>query len=134
MKVYVSHPIRGIHREKDTDEQAIMDKNNLMARIFGMALRVKFPQHEFYVPAEHEEFVVIAYRRAYMAEGSILDVDCQIIDTKDGLIFYNHQGELSNGMHTEREHACATGKPHAIISSLSLVADLPELEELLKCN
>ncbi len=135
MKIYVSHPIRGIHQKDGMDEQAVMDKNNLMARIFGAALRVRFPQHEFYVPAENEEFVALAYKHRQLDETSILDVDCLIIDTKDGVIFYNHEGQYSKGMHTEKDHTLKTCKPYRTIGRLESVASLPELEEvLLKCK
>ncbi len=131
MKIYVSHPIRGI---RENPSPAYITHNRLMAQIFGAALRIRYPQHEFYVPAEHEEFVQAAYDNPYLSINQILDIDCKIIDVKDGVIFYNHERMFSGGMKTEHAYAINTNKPKMVIISLSLIVELPELEGLLRCN
>jgi len=131
MKIYVSHPIRGVAPNPSPEYIAL---NNRIAKIFGAALRVRYPQHEFYVPAENEEFVALAYEHDYLDEGEILGLDCKIIDSKDGVIFYKHEYRFSNGMLRELQHAVDTNTPNATVSSVSEVAWLPELEDLLKCN
>jgi len=129
MKIYVSHPIRGIHRDAG---QAEIEANNLRAKIFGAALRLRYPQHEFHIPAEHEEFVALAHVGHYLSADEILSIDCQLIDRSDGVIFYDHQARFSPGMLVENHHACQGNKPTAILSSTELIYTLPELEVLLK--
>ena len=129
MKIYVSHPIRGTNRNASRAE---IYAHNLRAKIFGAALRLRYPQHEFHVPAEHEEFVHLAYRYEYLVESSILAIDCHIINRCDGVIFYDHQACFSKGMLVEHHHACQENKPTAILSSIELIYTLPDLEVLLK--
>jgi len=131
MKIYVSHPIRGIVQGPTPE---YIEHNNLMARIFGAALRVRYPHHSFYVPAENEEFVALAYATNSLDETQILMLDGMIIDSKDGVIFYDHELAFSGGMAFEQTHAKNTNKPVATVASLGAVSELPELEVLLKCN
>ena len=102
IKVYVSHSIRGKFGNDATDEQ--MEANNNKAKAFGTVISKEFPMIDFYVPGEHDELVLIAYRRGYLKEDEILKVDCEIIDRCNFLIVYAPDGYTSRGMHIEIDH------------------------------
>lgn len=129
MNIYVSHPIRGLNRNATPRN---MHLNNMRACIFGATLRIRYPGHVFYVPAEHEEFVGLSYTGGYLSEDQILALDCCILKTKDGIIFYNHEGEFSSGMEVEDACRMSNGIPAAVVSTVSEVITLPELKNLLK--
>lgn len=116
IKVYVSHSIRGKKGLKATD--ADMRRNNDLAIIFGKALRRKIPGVEFYVPGDHDEFVIIAYRAGYLSEKQILEIDCKIVRSCNFMIAYTPDGYLSRGMKVEIEYANENGIPVIIVSKL----------------
>ena len=68
---------------------------------------------DLYIPGSStEQFVSIAYRKDYITEAQILDVDCAIIDTCDALLVYIPEGDgLQGGRLIEYNHAVSTGKP-----------------------
>lgn len=70
-------------------------------------LREAVPAADFYVPAEHEDFVQRAYHSGYLTEKQILDIDCQIIsDTCDAVIVYVPEGDtLQGGRKVEHDYA-----------------------------
>lgn len=103
LKVYVSHSIRGKKGINATDED--MRHNNDLAIIFGRALRRRFPGVDFYVPGDHDEFVIIAYREKYLTEKQILNVDCQIVKNCNFMVAFSPDGYLSKGMKVEIEFA-----------------------------
>jgi len=86
IKIYVSHPIRGM-RGKDATAVEIRF-NNKTAMAFGEALSKEFPNIEFYVPAAHDEFVLIGYEAGILTEKEILYIDCKIVDTCQAVIAY----------------------------------------------
>jgi len=102
-KVYVSHTIRGNGGVNAT--KAEMDSNCAKARYDIIAYREACPNIDFYVPAEHEDFVSIAYADKLLTEAQILEVDCKIIDKCDVVLFINHDNFFSRGMVVERRHA-----------------------------
>jgi len=110
IKIYMSHAIRGAKGPKATD--ADMRANNIAAMraasIIRQTLRSIEAKYEceinIYVPAEMDEFVMIAYRRGILNEEQILDVDCTIVERCQALIWYSHLGP-SRG--AEIEKACA---------------------------
>ena len=108
IKVYVSHPIRGAKGKDATDED--MRTNNRLAFKFGEALQAEFPHVEFYVPAAHDEFVMIGYDEGILNESQILFIDCKIIDTCQVVLAYIPERHVSNGMFIETSHAVMTGK------------------------
>lgn len=118
MRYYVSHSIRGAKgaAATPTDMKENCDRILLLAACIRQAL----PSVELYVPAEHEDFVLKAFLSKYITEKQILDVDCQIIDTCDGVIVFSPPDDMMCGGRTvEYEHAIATGKPVLIFETTS---------------
>lgn len=105
MRFYVSHSIRGKHGKNATPAQMKANCDAIMD--IAKKLREVIPVADLYVPAEHEDFVGIAYREGYLTEKQILDVDCQIIlDTCDAIIIYVPQGDkLQGGRKVEHDYA-----------------------------
>ena len=114
--IYVSHSIRGIKGSAATRED--MDANNQKAVNFGTKLKQAFPDIDFYIPAEHDEFVLVAYERHYISESNILNVDCTIINTRDMVLAWLPDQFISNGMMIELIHASATGKSCAVVRDI----------------
>lgn len=128
LKIYVSHSIRGKHGKDATHDQMVA--NCKKAIKFGHWLKSSFPEVKWYVPADHDEFVVLAYEQGYLNEKQILDIDCLIIrDTCNGILFYMPDDYLSKGMEREKEEALALNKPILDIPGklLDISNGLPEL-------
>lgn len=104
-KIYLSHPIRG-RKGKDATF-ADMENNNKITITKAKQLRQAICDDNIYiyVPAEHDQFVLIAYKRKLLTEKDILDIDCEIVDDCDLLLVYNWEGYISRGM--QREIDCA---------------------------
>jgi nucleoside 2-deoxyribosyltransferase len=104
IQAYVSHPIRGKKGDKATNEDI---KTNIeRAIVFGNFLKTTFPNVDFYVPGEHDEFVLIAYRNGYITEKQILDVDCKIISQCNFVVvFMPEHGEFYGGVKVEVDYA-----------------------------
>lgn len=113
IRVYVSHSICGKMGKDATDEY--MKANNNKAILFGKNLRYHFPSVDLYVPGEHDEFVMIAYRKKIISIPEILDVDCEIINQCNFLIAYSPDGFISNGMQVEIDHANKEGIPVLVV-------------------
>lgn len=116
IRVYVSHSIRGKKGKDATQED--MQHNNALAIVFGQALRRKFPGVDFYVPGDHDEFILIAYLQKVLGEKQILDIDCVIVRRCCFVIAYSPDGYLSKGMKIEIEDACMNGIPVIVVSQL----------------
>ncbi|MDD5434889.1 MAG: hypothetical protein PH343_05615 [Nitrospira sp.] len=101
IKCYLSHCISdgGILTEE------IMQKNCQRAIDFGNFLRQQFPLLDVYIPAEHEDFVHKTYGGKLLTIPQILDIDCQILETKDIVIALTKNRKTSAGMDTEIEFA-----------------------------
>lgn len=113
MRIYISHSIRGTKGVEATIED--MSINNQKAIEFGKKCKAAYPEIDFYVPADHDEFVMKAYLKGYLTEKQILDVDCAIIDSCAGILFYDHEKHFSTGMKVELEHAQKNNIPVATI-------------------
>lgn len=116
VKVYVSHSIRGKKGKDATHED--MEHNNALAIMFGQALRRRFPGINFYVPGDHDEFVLICYRRQFLNEKQILEVDCVIVQRCSFVIAYSPDGYISKGMSIEIEYAGEHSIPVIIVAHL----------------
>lgn len=104
MKVYCSHSIRGKHGKDATCTQ--MKENCDAMIVTANQLRKALPDIEFYVPAEHEEFVQGAYKLDYLSEKEILTIDCLIVESCDAVIVLVPDGdELQGGRKIEYDHA-----------------------------
>ena len=125
MRYYLSHAIRGkVGPDASHDVQA---KNCAAAIRVADYLRNLFPKLELYVPAEHEDFVQLAYDGGYLEEREILEIDCLIINNLDGVIFYVPDGdEFQGGRKIEYNHAVATNKPVCIFHTVEEAADYIE--------
>lgn len=110
MKVYVSHSIRGKHGKNATHAQ--MKENCDAIIVLVNQLRKALPNIEFYVPAEHEDFVQTAYDIGYLVEEEILEIDCLIIDGCDAVVVFVPDGdELQGGRKVEYDHAIKENIP-----------------------
>lgn len=109
MDAYFSHPIRGAAGESATPEQikqACEECSDVAWQIeedTGVAL---------YIPADHDEFVQVAYKNQLISERGILLTDCDILSRRDFVLAYDPSGQMvSRGMRIEIEHALAINKP-----------------------
>lgn len=110
MKVYCSHSIRGKYGKDATHTQ--MKENCDAMLVLVKQLRKALPNMEFYCPAEHEDFVQLAYDTDYLTEVEILEIDCMIINGCDAVIVLVPDGdELQGGRKIEYDHAIETGVP-----------------------
>jgi nucleoside 2-deoxyribosyltransferase len=111
MRYYVSHSIRGKYGKDATPTQMKENCDRIIA--IANEIRANLPIIELYVPAEHEDFVQLAYNLGYLTEQQILKIDCHIIDNCDGgvLIFQPQDDPICGGRVVEWEHAIATSKP-----------------------
>lgn len=112
-KIYISHPIQGKHGKNATDEE--MKTNCQQAIEFGKVLRKRYPNVEFYIPAEYEDFVNRAYRLKFLSIRDILCVDCEIVKTCDAVLALAIDGILSNGMIEEISTAQSFNIPVRVI-------------------
>ncbi|KKM13787.1 hypothetical protein LCGC14_1712640 [marine sediment metagenome] len=120
IKVYMSHPIRGVLREKATEET--MKANNQKAIAWGRELWGEFgSQIDLYVPGEHDEFVLIAYLNGFLTEKQLLDVDCVIVSRCKAVIVANWENFISHGMLKEINHADNGGIPVFFLDNLDAV-------------
>ena len=122
IKIYVSHPIRGAKGKDATKED--MEANNRLAITFGKALQTEFPEVEFYIPAVHDEFVMIGYEHGILDEGQILFIDCRIVDTCNAVVAYIPEKHVSGGMLIEVTHANMTGKPVFVVNDQTAIGSL----------
>jgi len=102
VKCYLSHPIRGASREKATVKE--MNANCDRAKKVTNQLRKLLPELSIYCPAEHEDFVGLAYKRKYLSERQILAIDCKIVRECKILLAYCPTLDFpaaSNGMMKE---------------------------------
>ena len=95
MRVYLSHAIRGAKGEACTREQQKKNCDNALA--FAEEIRKACPWIDLYVPAEHEEFVQIAYDKKYLTVDQILEVDFEIIRGCQAVLVYAPNGEEIQG-------------------------------------
>ncbi len=111
MKVYLSHSIRGLKGDAATVDDQIIACDAAVA--IGEQIIGSIPTLKLYVPGgPSEEFVGIAYRKKYLTEKQILDIDCTIIDGCEAVIVYVPLGDyLQGGRWVEYNHAVKIHKP-----------------------
>ena len=123
MKIYLSHPIRG----KKGKDATTLDMGTNCHKAIEIANYIK--EHvtadiEIYVPGEHEDFVNTAYRKSYLTEKQILDVDCTIIDTCEVVMVYAPDDTIVGGCDVEIHHAAVTGQPVMVFETAEQAVDL----------
>lgn len=109
IRAYISHTIRGKYGVAATNEQR--KENSEKCISFGNALRKEFPNIDFYIPGEHHEIDTIAYRKGYMTEEQILDIDCVIISRCNFIVVFSPDDFISTGMKIEIDHAVKNSIP-----------------------
>jgi len=116
--------------------EAEMKSNCELACVAGAALRVVVPQFKFYVPAEHEEFVSLAYHGCVLNELQIVGIDTEIQDRCCATLFFNHQRSFSSGMLTEWHNVkYADTHPVMTFSSLEQIPNsVKAFLEILQCS
>jgi len=130
MRVYVSHPIRGALGAKATREDELA--NMQLAVDFARLLRVAFPSVEFYVPAEHNEFVMEAYFKHHLSEDAVLDTDIIILKKRDVVVVFAPEAHISGGMKREMDAAVKAGIPTVYMKSEADISLLQSVIEKLK--
>lgn len=118
IRFYLSHSIRGKYGKDATHVQ--MKENCDKAILIINLIRNAIPSIDFYCPAEHEDFVGIAYHRHYLTEKQLLDIDCIIIgETCEGVIVYVPEGDkLQGGRKVEVDYAGAHNIPVFIFDNV----------------
>ena len=135
IKIYLSHAIRGAKGPAATDADMMANNTAAMraASIIRQVLQPLEDQYEceveVYCPADHDEFVIIAYRRKYVTEEQILDVDCRIVEKCQALIWYSGLGP-SGGAEIEIKRARSQTIPIFELSSLNTY-DLAQLKNFV---
>jgi len=114
IRAYISHTIRGKYGIDATDKQR--KENSERCILFGNALRKEFSMIDFYIPGEHHEMDTISFRKGYMTEEQILDIDCTIISKCNFIIIFAPDDYISTGMQIEIDHAVKSGIP--VISAI----------------
>lgn len=127
MQIYLSHSIRGRFGAAATKEQ--MDFNCEAALRFGRWVRKEFPQIDIYIPAESEPFVGAAYWHEFLSEEQILRVDCEILNTCDGMIVFAPDNFISKGMSVEVEWCKEHKIPYLLVSEQML-----KIKESIDCT
>ena len=124
MRFYLSHSIRGKYGKDATQVQ--MKENCDKAILLANTIRKIIPSIELYVPAEHEDFVELAYHHGYLTEKQLLEIDCLIINDCEGVITHIPEGdELQGGRLVEYNHTVKQNKP------IYLFADVGQVIEYL---
>ena len=118
MKIYISHSIRGKYGKDATEAQ--MTENCNAIKLTAKRLRETFSGVEFYVPAEHEDFVYIAFRDNYINEMDILEIDCKIISENcNAIIVCVPEGdELQGGRKIEYDFAVKNSIPVVVFKRI----------------
>lgn len=134
-RAYVSHSIRGKYGKDATKKQ--MEENNNKAMEFAKLLRKQFTTIDFYIPAEHDEFVLEAYTHKRITENEILETDCNIIAKCNFMIVYSPDNYISHGMQYEVHFATDNNIPLFYIYSETPTAQTVKeinffLEKLMK--
>ena len=119
IKIYVSHSIRGPKGLAATEKDMRYSCDRIKL-IIGR-LREDFPEIEFYLPAESEQFVGIAYREKFLTELQILNIDCEIIDTCNLVMIFVpvDDSEVQGGRLIEKAYAVVNGMPVLEFESLA---------------
>jgi hypothetical protein len=80
---------------------------------------------DFYIPADHEDFVQIGYERKLLSEKVILQIDCLIIQERcDATVVYVPQWDkLQGGRKTEWKFAIENDLPVAVFERAMQAVD-----------
>lgn len=121
MRIYISHSIRGIKGSAATIED--MQINCQQAVKFTEELTHEFP-FDFYVPGGSEAFVQKAFDKQFLTIDQILEIDCDIIDGCELVIFFIPNGYFSSGMLVEVYHTQFANKGIVIAEDFEIAKTL----------
>jgi hypothetical protein len=108
LQVYFSHRISGGLE----DPLEAFAANCAIAKRIGVYLNANFPTVEFYIPGgPSEEFVGRTYTKGYLTVDQIMEIDCEILATKDLVMCHVPEGEENQGGRLiECDYAKSIGK------------------------
>ena len=111
--IYVAHEIRGCPPHTDEQRRA----NLLRARKAAGRMRGMFPEYEFYVPAEHDDFPQACLDLGLLTVGEILAADLAILEHCDELfVLLPRSGSITGGVAGEVKYALEKKIPIHFIS------------------
>lgn len=111
-RIYLSHPIRGTKQGLEGGAlKEYVKGNNDWARKVADIIRELTPDIDLYVPAEHEEFVQLAYDKNLLTVDQILLIDTAIIDKCDAVLAVTPESCFSNGMLVEMSYCDVANLP-----------------------
>lgn len=119
IRVYFSHAIRGqvgVNASHDIQNINCKAAQDMAANVKQLLFRDR-PDIEldFYIPADGEEFVQLAYDTKIISEENILKIDCWIIDKCDACVVYVPSWDkVQGGRKVEWNYCIETGKPVVI--------------------
>jgi len=117
IKVYLSHFIRGPEGSEATPD--VIKANCDKAKEWGKALWLYFGNNlKLYVPAEHDEALLIAMKKNYLTVDQVLDIDCTIVRTCDVLLIAKWGAGFSEGMCREIDTAKRLGIPTRVFTDV----------------
>lgn len=100
-----------------------MKANCDAAIVFGNWCRAKFPDVEFYVPGEMDEFLMKWGVAPLDMVPELLALDCGMIRHSDGLIIFEPDDYISGGMCIELQHANQHDIPTCSVDSVNSASD-----------
>ncbi len=129
IRIYFSHAIRGqvgVGASHDTQNTNCKAAQDMAANVKQLLFRDR-PDIEvdFYIPADHEDFVQIASDEKIITEADILKVDCLIIKDKcDACIVYvPHWDKLQGGRKVEWNYCIENDIPVCIFERATEAVD-----------
>lgn len=129
---YVSHPIRGTLGANATKEDELA--NMQLAIDFAAQLRTAYPEVDFYVPAEHNEFVMTAFFEHDLSEDVVLKTDIIILKKRDFIVIFAPESYISGGMKREIDAAIEAGIEVVYCESVQDISRLKPVIDRLKAR
>jgi len=124
LRVYVSHSIRGVKGTDATDLDIQINCDRIKAIMKNLR---HFTDKEiyYYVPAEHEEFIDLAFKAGYLTIEQILHIDCKIINACDVMLcsVEPKDDEVQGGRAIEVRHCEETDKTYFVFNYVNQAID-----------
>jgi hypothetical protein len=117
IRAYISHPIRGKLGDDATDES--MATNNTIAKAAGKEIRDALPDLQLYIPAEHDDFLLLHGVIPVNMVEELLALDCAIVHDCDMMLIYDHEFHLGHGMQREYDYAMANNIPIVVFNEVN---------------
>lgn len=107
IKLYLSHPVRGSFGSVATTNEQL--SNSGKAKKVAFEIMTAIPHLDLYVPGAAEDFVVLTFTKGLLTDEQIIEIDCEILEKRDGLLVYTF--DKSTGVDKEIKKAKELGKP-----------------------